>query len=86
MSADDGDFTYELLTDEQRQQIIDGRLSQYEAEHYATSLNRRTLEQATDVTEADKRLQLDQLDRVLASLESSIRLHREERAALARGA
>jgi hypothetical protein len=78
-------FQYEALTDQQRVEIIDSRLAQYEAEHYSAQLNRMTLERATDIAEADKHQQLAQIARVLESLETSIAIHRDERARIADG-
>ena len=72
-------FEYEALTAQQRVEIIDSRLAQYEAEHYSAELNRMTLEHATDIAEADKHEQLTQIGRILESLESSIAIHRAER-------
>lgn len=77
---------YEALTPQQLLQIVDGRLAQYEAQHYETSLNRMTLEQANDVSPEDKAQQLEQMERVLKSLESSIALHRQERSRHGSGA
>ena len=76
-------FQYEALTDQQRVEIIDSRLAQYEAEHYSAQLNRMPLEQATDIADADKHQQLAQIARVLESLETSIAIHRDERARIA---
>jgi hypothetical protein len=76
------DVEYEFLTAEQRLQIVEARLQQYEAEHYGHSLNKRALEGSSDIPEADKQQQLEQIERTLASLESSIDLHRRERAAI----
>jgi hypothetical protein len=76
----DGDpIDYEHLSGAEREQIVDQRLHQYEAEHYGAMLNRRALSEANDIPDEDKRAQLEQLNRTIASLESSIRLHRSER-------
>jgi hypothetical protein len=82
MTSAEGPFQYSRLGADQKRQIIDSRLAQYEAEHYAQSLNRRTLERAVDVTDQEKDRQLEQIDRTLASIESSIELHRQELAEL----
>jgi hypothetical protein len=79
VTIDDKPFTYEHLAPEAQRQIIDQRLQQYEAEHYGYTLNRMTLEQAVDVSPEEKREQLDLIDRRIASLETSIALHRAER-------
>ena len=77
--SENGDFTYELLDDGSRLQVLESRLRQYELEHYSHALNRGALELASDVAEEDKRAQLEAIDRTLASLEASIRQHRAER-------
>ncbi|MEA2443117.1 MAG: hypothetical protein QOJ12_409 [Thermoleophilales bacterium] len=74
----DDQLEYEYLGPEERLQIVESRLRQYEAEHYSHSLNRRALELSVDVRDEDKRIQLAQIDQRLASIESSIELHREE--------
>jgi hypothetical protein len=79
MATDDHRIDYEQLNADEQLQIVEQRLHQYEAEHYGALLNRRALEQASDLSAEDKRRQLEQLDRTLASLASSIQLHRAER-------
>ncbi len=75
---DDSNFEYERLGPEQRAQIIERRLQQYEAEHFEHSLNRKALEQATDLAAEEKVRQLAQIDTALENLERSIELHRVE--------
>jgi hypothetical protein len=82
----DGDqLTYEYLGPDERLQIVESRLRQYEAEHYSHSLNRRALELAVDLPEDEKHAQLRQIDQRLASIERSIELHRDELARTTQG-
>lgn len=84
--SENNDFRYEALSADQRFQIVERRLQQYEAEHFEHSLNRRALSDATDVTEEERAQQLDQIDRTLDNLARSIELHRSERDRLAASA
>jgi hypothetical protein len=74
---------YELLSVEDRLEIIRSRLRQLEAEHFQQQLNRRSLEQAMDGDGEARNAQLVETDAALESLERAIELHRVERAALA---
>jgi SMC interacting uncharacterized protein involved in chromosome segregation len=85
VSGDEQSYDYEQLSPEQRAEIIDRRLAQYEAEHFEHSLNRKALASATDLDEGDKQRQLQQIDLVLENLARSIELHRAERAQLVDG-
>lgn len=69
-------FEYRQLTPDDQVKILEARLQQYEAEHFEHSLNRESLAQATDVTDDERRHELDRLDRRLRSIEASIEVHR----------
>jgi uncharacterized protein (DUF342 family) len=71
-------YSYSHIGPQQQDQVVEQRLQQYEMEHYSHTLNRMALEQASDIPPEDKRQQIEQIDRTLASLESSIETHRRE--------
>jgi hypothetical protein len=72
-------FEYGAIGPGEQLQVVESRLQQYELEHYSHALNRMALVEAEDVSDDDRAVQLEQIDRTLASIERSIALHRRER-------
>jgi tripartite-type tricarboxylate transporter receptor subunit TctC len=71
-------FTYEALSDEARERLVQEHLAQLEAEHWTATLNKRRYEQVT-MSEEERRQLVDQADQQLARLEEAIKVTRAER-------
>ena len=63
-------YTYKHLTAEQREQIIDQRIAQFEAEHFSHSLNKNALSELPN--SAEKTKALAESDAAQAGLEAAI--------------
>ena len=70
---------YETLTVDERFAIVEARLRELEADHYANSLMRKSIQQATDVQDAEREQMLIAADNKLETLERAIAVHRQER-------
>lgn len=69
-------FEYSSLTEEQRKQIIEDRLRQFEAEHFNHELNKLNLETLPDSKE--KQEQIKAADEAQSTLEQAIKAHRDQ--------
>lgn len=65
-----------MLNDVQKRQLVENRLSQFAAEAYQYSLNRKTAESIQNEE------QIQAADKALAILEAAITVHQEELAKL----
>jgi hypothetical protein len=72
-------FEYSVLSTEDQVRIVEERLRQFESEHYANALVRKSIEHATDIGEEQKVALLAETDEKIATLERAIAIHRDER-------
>lgn len=68
---------YERLDNNQKKQLLEQRLTQYEAEHYQHSLNKHLLEQSGDASEQTK-FAMKQADDAMATLDHAYHCCQEE--------
>jgi hypothetical protein len=78
-------FEYENITVAERLSIVTARLKELEGEHYSNALMRRSLAEAEDVDDRQRKALLQSADQQLASLENAIAIHRDEQARLRNG-
>ena len=70
----------ELLSNEQKYEIVSQRITQFASEAYQYSLNRKTAE---EFGAENKDEQLEQIDKQISLLETAINIHKQELAELA---
>jgi hypothetical protein len=73
-------FSYQQLTEDEKKQIIESRLRQFEGEHFNHELNKLNVETLPASDEKDQ--QLEAIAEAQATIEQAIEVHLEELAKL----
>jgi hypothetical protein len=73
-----GKMEYQNLTDEQKATVIEQRITQYEVEHFNTSMELMSAETATNITEEERAQRIEAHKAQLENCEALIEAHKDK--------